>query len=105
MEFTEIPGGATYKLKVEIEIKGGRKRDVKWGNRTIDLDIILIQHNDSPMMIDSQLITAPHPEAHKRDFVMVPLCELCPNWSILPSTQTVSELAAEKFQVHKMKRL
>ncbi len=90
---------------LQIEIKGGRKRIVKWGNRTIDLDIILVQHNDCPMLVDSELIKAPHPEAHKRDFVIVPLAEICPEWSIFPAEETISELATKKFSKHDMKKI
>ena len=103
VESSLSPDLAMEKL-LQIEIKGGRKRDVKWGNRTIDLDIILVQHNDCPMLIDSELIKAPHPEAHKREFVIVPLAEICPDWSIFPLKETVSELAAKNFSKHDMKR-
>ncbi|MFA4916949.1 MAG: 2-amino-4-hydroxy-6-hydroxymethyldihydropteridine diphosphokinase [Syntrophales bacterium] len=55
-----------------IEKAMGRKRKTKWGPRVIDLDILLygqevIQDND---------LVIPHPEFHKRRFVLVPLCEI-----------------------------
>lgn len=104
VESSMSPDLAMQKL-LDIEIKGGRTREVKWGNRTIDLDIILIQHNDSEMVVDSELITAPHPEAHKRDFVIIPLLEVCPQWMIYPLEQTVAQLASKKFPQHDMKKI
>ena len=52
----------------------GRVRDQVWGPRLIDIDIIayerLEQHSDT--------LALPHPHAHERDFVLVPLREISP---------------------------
>ncbi|MFQ3546666.1 2-amino-4-hydroxy-6-hydroxymethyldihydropteridine diphosphokinase [Halobacillus rhizosphaerae] len=55
-----------------IEEELGRKRVVKWGPRTIDLDILL--YNDEN--IEVERLRIPHPHMHERAFVMVPLAEL-----------------------------
>ncbi|MCL2366180.1 MAG: 2-amino-4-hydroxy-6-hydroxymethyldihydropteridine diphosphokinase [Oscillospiraceae bacterium] len=58
-----------------IENKAGRIRDVRWGPRTLDLDIIM--YDD--LIVSSERLNLPHIEMHKRDFVLRPLCEIAPN--------------------------
>jgi 2-amino-4-hydroxy-6-hydroxymethyldihydropteridine diphosphokinase len=59
-----------------IEKKIGRVRDEKWGSRTIDIDIIYF--NDQ--VIDSDDLKIPHPRIAERRFVLVPICELAPEF-------------------------
>ncbi|WP_459838352.1 2-amino-4-hydroxy-6-hydroxymethyldihydropteridine diphosphokinase [Halanaerobaculum tunisiense] len=69
---------APYDLLAEcqkVEEKLDRTRQIKWGPRTIDVDILF--YNDLNLN-DSQL-TIPHPRLHNRAFVLVPLCELNPD--------------------------
>ena len=58
----------------EIEHEFGRIRDVRWGPRTLDLDIIAV---DDMISVDPDL-TLPHPRAHERAFVLVPWHEIDP---------------------------
>lgn len=58
-----------------IENKFKRKRDIHWGPRTLDLDIIF--YDDE--IIDTKDLIIPHPEMHKRDFVLEPIADLNPN--------------------------
>lgn len=58
----------------EIESAAGRKREIRWGPRTLDLDILL--YDDS--VYDSKSLTIPHAEMHLRDFVLEPLSEIAP---------------------------
>lgn len=48
----------------EIERAGGRERTVRWGARTIDLDIVLIEGAE----LREPTLTVPHPELPNRDF-------------------------------------
>ncbi|MFQ5508720.1 MAG: 2-amino-4-hydroxy-6-hydroxymethyldihydropteridine diphosphokinase [Leptospirillia bacterium] len=57
-----------------IESDMGRVRDLRWGPRTIDLDLLL--YGDA--VIQRPGLSVPHPEMHRRGFVMEPLAELAP---------------------------
>ena len=57
-----------------IERQMGRQKPVKWGPRVIDLDILL--YGQEVMQTDSLVL--PHPELHKRRFVLEPLYEIAP---------------------------
>ncbi|KIL52483.1 2-amino-4-hydroxy-6-hydroxymethyldihydropteridine diphosphokinase [Jeotgalibacillus campisalis] len=58
-----------------IENNLGRKRVVRWGPRTIDLDILMYNADQ----YRSKSLTIPHPRMHERSFVLVPLLELNPD--------------------------
>ena len=58
----------------EIENSAGRTREIHWGPRTLDMDILL--YGDAVM--DTQKLTIPHREMAKRAFVLEPLCEIAP---------------------------
>ncbi len=60
----------------EIEDSLDRKRDIKWGDRTIDLDILF--YNDEIICKDNLII--PHPEVRNRDFVLKPMMDLNKNF-------------------------
>ncbi len=62
----------------EIEESQQRVREVKWGSRTIDLDILLY----GEQVISNKRLTIPHPEAINRAFVLVPLFEIDPTVKI-----------------------
>ena len=55
-----------------IEDDQKRVRQVKWGSRTIDLDILLYEHQ----VISNERLSIPHPEIANRAFVLVPLHEI-----------------------------
>lgn len=78
----------------KIEQQQGRVREARWGPRTLDLDIILY----SKMTIRTTRLSVPHIEMEKRNFVLVPLLDICPEL-ILPngkSLKTVTELAGNE---------
>jgi len=60
-------------LKIEVEL--GRKREIKWGPRTIDLDILTFNQEN----IESEKLHVPHPRMLERAFVLVPLVEIDEN--------------------------
>jgi 2-amino-4-hydroxy-6-hydroxymethyldihydropteridine diphosphokinase len=61
---------------LEIELLLGRKREEKWGSRTMDIDILF--YDD--MIINEPGLTIPHPQLHNRRFTLEPLVELAPNF-------------------------
>ena len=67
------PRGLLNFLK-SIEKKMGRQADRKWGPRVIDLDILFF----GLMVIQDKDLQVPHPELHRRRFVLVPLLEIAP---------------------------
>jgi dihydroneopterin aldolase/2-amino-4-hydroxy-6-hydroxymethyldihydropteridine diphosphokinase len=60
-------------LEIEMELK--RERLIKWGPRTIDLDIIFFED----MITSSGNAIVPHPRMQERLFVLEPLCDIIPN--------------------------
>lgn len=62
------------RLTREVEHRLGRRRDVHWGPRVIDLDLLWAGDRTSS---DAELIV-PHPQLTRRAFALLPLLELCP---------------------------
>ena len=73
----------------QIEHKQGRVRTIRWGARTLDLDILL--YNDQ--VIDSERLTVPHPRMHERAFVLAPLRDLDAS-IMLPNGESILSLLA-----------
>ncbi len=84
-----------------IENALGREREVEWGPRTIDIDILLF----GDLIISDDKLTVPHPLMHERLFVLQPLKEIAPRaiHPILEKTASVlyderkSEIGVDKY--------
>jgi len=74
-----------------IEQLLGRTRDSNKGPRTIDLDLLLYGEEE----VDNQRLTLPHPQFHRRRFVLLPLSELCPELEHPVFHRTITELLQE----------
>src|SRR3989441_1325420 len=74
---TEFPPDELLKRLKAIEKAMGRKRvkGKRWGSRVIDLDILLCDLE----IVEKRNLKIPHPEMHKRRFVLLPLAELAPH--------------------------
>jgi 2-amino-4-hydroxy-6-hydroxymethyldihydropteridine diphosphokinase len=77
----------------EVEAAFDRVRVVRWGPRTLDLDIITVagEHSDDPDL------TLPHPRAHERAFVLAPWHDADPD-AVLPGYGPVAGLLANADQ-------
>ena len=73
-----------------IELEAGRVRSARWGERTLDLDLLLF----GDVVLETQRLQLPHPRLVVRRFVLAPLAEIAPD-SIEPATgMTVAALLA-----------
>ncbi len=80
--------GEILKHLLAIEEAHGRTREVHWGDRTLDLDLVFIDD----WVCNGPGCTLPHLRMHERDFVLVPLAELAPDWVHPHLKHTVSDL-------------
>jgi 2-amino-4-hydroxy-6-hydroxymethyldihydropteridine diphosphokinase len=86
-----------------IEFSFGRKREKRWGPRTVDIDIVLYGSEG----IDSENLRVPHPQMHNRRFVLVPLAELAADLYIDAfdkNVQTLLDLCRDTGYVRHFKR-
>lgn len=63
-----------------VEEALGRAREVRWGPRTIDVDVLLIDD----LVLDDPDLTVPHPRLAERAFVVLPLLDIDPD-PVLPT--------------------
>ena len=80
----------------KLELRYGRERSVRWGQRTLDLDLIAAGDNVMPdrngyqrwqtlsaerqRELAPETLVLPHPRLAERAFVLVPMAEIAPNW-------------------------
>ena len=78
----------------ELEQAAGRTREVRWGARTLDVDVVTVTADDGrPVVSADPDLTLPHPRAHERAFVLVPWLALDPAAEI-PGRGPVADLVA-----------
>jgi 2-amino-4-hydroxy-6-hydroxymethyldihydropteridine diphosphokinase len=82
----------TLLLKLQaIEDSQGRKRDIRWGPRILDLDLLV--HGDRE--IHEPKLTVPHPGIAERNFVLLPLREIAPDL-VIPGLGRVADIAVDE---------
>ena len=86
---TSLAPHALLTLLQDIEKANGRVRDERWGDRTLDLDLI----DYAGMRSSTADLTLPHPRAHERAFVLRPWAEVAPE-AELPGHGRVADLLA-----------
>lgn len=76
---------------LHIEKEMGRVREEKWGERIIDIDILLYGER----IVSEPELSIPHPEMHKRRFALVPLHDIAPDALHPAIGKTITSLLAE----------
>jgi 2-amino-4-hydroxy-6-hydroxymethyldihydropteridine diphosphokinase len=71
---TELEAQELLEALMQIERDHGRERTERWGDRTLDLDII----DFDSQVIETESLSLPHPRAHERGFVLTPWAEADP---------------------------
>ncbi|MCF6265614.1 MAG: 2-amino-4-hydroxy-6-hydroxymethyldihydropteridine diphosphokinase [Desulfuromusa sp.] len=72
----------------QIENSAGRVRDLHWGPRTLDIDLLLVDD----LIMDTPLLTLPHPRLQQRHFVLLPLNDLAPQLNHPVLNETIGHL-------------
>ncbi len=72
---TELPPHELLGVCHRLETAAERIRDVRWGPRTLDVDVLWIDG----VTLDAPDLTVPHPRMYERRFVLVPLRDLAPD--------------------------
>lgn len=86
---TELGPQALLDALHGIEDDHGRTRLVRWGDRTLDLDLIAYDERS----LDTATLTVPHPRAAERAFVLAPWLDADPS-AVLPRVGPVADLLA-----------
>ena len=88
---TEQTAENLMKTLLSIEEGLGRIRTIKMGPRTIDLDILLFNN----LIVNTDLLTLPHPALPMRRFALLPLAEIAPGLLHPVLNKTISDLLAD----------
>ncbi len=79
---TELPPRALLERCLAIETALGRRREIRWGPRIIDLDVLYVDG----LAVEEPGLRLPHPHMLERAFVLAPLAELRPDLSVRGTT-------------------
>ena len=82
---TDLTPFALLDLSQRVERELGREREVRWGPRIVDIDLLLF----GDQQLDVPLLTLPHPRMTSRAFVLLPLLELDPAAHLPDGTRLV----------------
>ncbi len=94
---TDLAPRTLLETLLGIETKMGRKREIKWGSRIIDIDILFYGNQ----LINEPGLVVPHPELQNRMFTLAPLNEIAPDFVHPVLQKQISELKSElKSDLH-----
>jgi 2-amino-4-hydroxy-6-hydroxymethyldihydropteridine diphosphokinase len=85
---TALDPFALLELLQEIELRFGRTRTIRWGPRTLDLDLLLYDDR----IIETPELIVPHPRLATRSFVLEPLEEIAPLFVDPVSKRSIADL-------------
>lgn len=111
---TRLNAASLLQILHETEARAGRKREKRWGQRTLDIDLIgfgdlvlpdvATQTKWRALSPDAQMtdtpdqLILPHPRLQDRSFVLVPLADIAPHWRHPILEKTVDEMLKERPQ-------
>ena len=72
---TDLSPRELLEVAGRLEAEAGRVRAVRWGPRTLDVDLLLV----GDLVVDEPDLQVPHPRLRERAFVLVPLADLAPD--------------------------
>ena len=90
---TNLPPHILLSTLQDIENQHGRLREVRWGARTLDLDLLLYGNDE----INTPSLIVPHRELKNRNFVIIPLLEVCPDLTLPDGTVAATLPAASDY--------
>ncbi len=88
-------------LEIEQELGRDRINGTKWGERVIDVDVLFY----ASLLIDLPTLKVPHPHIQDRNFVLVPLMEIAPDFvhpQLKKTPQELKEVSTDKMTVIKL---
>jgi 2-amino-4-hydroxy-6-hydroxymethyldihydropteridine diphosphokinase len=89
---TDLPPAALLSHLQALERRAGRHREIRWGPRTLDLDLLdyrgLVREEPSGLVL-------PHPGIAERPFVLIPLIQIAPEWRHPVTGLTAAEMLAK----------
>jgi 2-amino-4-hydroxy-6-hydroxymethyldihydropteridine diphosphokinase len=89
---TDLPPSALLSHLQALERRAGRHRGIRWGPRTLDLDLLdyrgLVRKDHSGLVL-------PHPGIAERPFVLIPLIQIAPQWRHPVTGLTAAEMLAK----------
>jgi 2-amino-4-hydroxy-6-hydroxymethyldihydropteridine diphosphokinase len=88
---TSHPAQKLLKIILQVEENLGRKRQLKYGPRTIDIDILFFNNE----IINEEGLKIPHPQIQNRRFVLIPMMEIAPDKIHPLFNKTISQLLLE----------
>ena len=97
---TDLDPFALLDVLLDIERQAGRVRTVRWGERTLDLDLLLY----GCKRIHSDRLILPHPRMAVRRFVLAPLAEIAPEIVDMQSGRTIFQMLEESRQPAELRR-
>lgn len=96
---TELNPQSLLKCCLATEQQLHRKREIRWGPRTLDVDILLF----SDQIIEQDNLSVPHPRMKERSFVLIPLNDIATNQIEPISNKSIGQLVVTDNSVKKYK--
>jgi 2-amino-4-hydroxy-6-hydroxymethyldihydropteridine diphosphokinase len=100
---TELQPAPLMRHLHDIELAAERRRTVRWGPRTLDLDLIdyngVIRDGNGRAKGHQRALILPHPAIAEREFVLAPIAEIAPDWMHPVLNKTAQELLNELYRV------